>query len=396
MCKIIAEVCRMNESCVRSFESIFGYAPRLCCFAPGRVNLIGEHTDYNGGLVLPCAISFGIFCAASERSDGLFRLYSCNFPDDGIVTAALPEPSAKGWAAYPAGVIRALADMGFQLEKGADMLFAGDLPDGAGLSSSAALEVVTAAALSRMFSLGLSGKDMALCGQRCENRYIGLSCGIMDQFISAMGKRGYALLLDTETLEYSYTPLREDEAKIVIVNSRVKHSLASSAYNQRRMECETALEALRERFDVPSLCALTPEEFDGAQRLIKDEVCRRRARHAIYENARTKQAAKALADGDISLFGRLMNDSHISLRDDYEVSCRELDILAETAWETEGVLGARMTGGGFGGCTVNLVRTGFAESFAERIRTVYMDKTGIEPVIYTPDISSGAVLSSEE
>lgn len=384
----------MKEKCISLYGSIFGASPQICCFAPGRVNLIGEHTDYNGGLVLPCAISFGIYCAASRRNDGAFRLYSGNFRETGVVSFVPGKSDVKGWASYPAGVIRALADMGHRLGGGADMVFFGDLPDGAGLSSSAALEVVTAAALSRLFSLDLTGKDMALCGQHCENRYIGVSCGIMDQFISAMGKRGHALLLDTGILDFTYTPLPENEAQIVIVNSRVKHSLASSAYNQRRMECETALAALKERYNISALCDLTPDEFEEAKSLIKDEVCRRRAKHAVYENDRTKRAAKALSNGDVALFGELMRESHISLRDDYEVSCEELDLLAETAWKTEGVIGARMTGGGFGGCTVNLVRSGCAESFSAEISAAYKGKTGTEPEIYSPGISDGAVLSS--
>jgi galactokinase len=363
-----------------------GGAPRLF-FAPGRVNLIGEHTDYNGGHVFPCALTLGTYCAARVRPDRALRFYSLNFPDAGVIETDLDraEPLPGGsWANYPLGVLRAFAAAGHAIDRGLDLAFCGDIPAGAGLSSSAAIEVATGTALRALFGLPLSGVDVALLGQRAENEFVGLSCGIMDQFASAMGKRENAIFLDTETLEYQYAPLRLNGARILIVNSMVKHALAGSAYNDRRSECARALEALRrEKPGLPSLGALTPAEFDAISDAIPDETCRRRARHAVYENARTLAAFDALRSGDLAAFGRLMNESHVSLRDDYAVSCGEVDALAELAWATPGVYGARITGGGFGGCTVNIVADAAAAEFTETVQREYARKTGLNAEVYT-------------
>ena len=370
-----------------SFEKIYNKPPETVCFAPGRVNLIGEHTDYNGGHVFPCAVDMGIYCAASRRYDGVLRFYSENFSDSGIVAYSIADLSKKGcWADYPAGVIRAFKSFGYPPGSGADFFFCGDLPDGSGLSSSAALEVVTGTALKELFSISVTPQEIALIGQFAENRFIGVNCGIMDQFASAAGKRGNAVLLNSATLEYEYAPL--GKAALVIVNSGVKHSLASSAYNDRRRECESAAKALRVDF----LCSLTPEEFENKKQLIADDICRKRARHAVYENARVIGSAKALKSGDLTRFGALMNESHRSLRDDYEVSCDELDFLAETAQSINGVYGSRMTGGGFGGCTVSLMEQSTVEAFKEKIKSAYQNRFGMIPGIYAVKASDGAVV----
>ena len=369
-----------------SFSEIYNRQPEVICFAPGRVNLIGEHTDYNGGHVFPCAIDLGIFCAASRREDRTLRFYSADFPETGVVSCTADDLTPRHcWADYPIGVIRAFAAFGYPLPCGADLYFSGDLPDGAGLSSSAALETATGAALRELFGLPVTGQELAVLGQFAENRFIGVNCGIMDQFASAMGRKGSALLLNANTLEYRCAPL--GDTALVIVNSGVKHSLAGSAYNDRRRECETATRALK----APYLCALTPGEFERRACLIENEICRKRARHAVYENQRALDAAKALENGDLPEFGRLMNESHRSLRDDYEVSCEELDFLASTAQAFPGVYGARMTGGGFGGCTVNLIKKEAAQPFTEAIKAAYLKRYSKIPEVYAVSAGDGAV-----
>ncbi|MBQ5399416.1 MAG: galactokinase [Ruminococcus sp.] len=369
----------------KAFEKLYNKPPEVSGFAPGRVNLIGEHTDYNGGRVFPCAIDLGIFCAASRREDGVFRFFSKNFESAGIVEYPLSDLSLKNcWADYPIGVIRAFSAFGYPIPLGADFYFSGDLPDGAGLSSSAALEVAAGTALKELFSIPVTPQEIALIGQFAENRFIGVSCGIMDQFASAMGRSGHAVLLNADTLEYEYAPL--GGAALVIVNSGVKHSLASSAYNERRRECEAAANAI----GVRALCSLTPDEFESKKRLITDSVCQKRARHAVYENQRTLDGAEALRRSNLNEFGRLMNLSHASLRDDYEVSCAELDFLAEAAQKIKGVYGSRMTGGGFGGCTVNLMEQSAVEHFISEIKAAYKGQFGRTPEIYTVSAQNGA------
>lgn len=369
----------------KGFEKLYKKEPEVLCFAPGRVNLIGEHTDYNGGHVFPCAINLGIYCAAAKRSDRKLRLYSSDFSKSGISEYDIDDMKPVGyWTDYPAGVIKAFAAFGYKLESGADLFFSGDIPCGAGLSSSAALESAVCIVLKELFFIPVTKQESALIGQFAENRFVGVNCGIMDQFASLMGRKDSALLIDTNTLDYRYYPL--GDVSLVIVNSGVKHSLASSAYNQRRKECESASGEL----GVSALCSLSPEKFEIKKNMIKDDVCRRRAKHAVYENSRTLEAASALENGDIKEFGRLMKMSHISLRDDYEVSCKELDFLAESAWQIKGVYGARMTGGGFGGCTVNLVRQSVSEEFISVISSEYEEHFGIIPEIYKVKASDGA------
>lgn len=370
---------------ISGFETIYNRTPDAACFAPGRVNLIGEHTDYNGGNVLPCAIHLGIRCAAACRSDRWLQFFSESFPDSGVIVYQLDDLRLQGcWADYPVSVIRAFSAFGYRIENGADFYFSSDLPDGAGLSSSAALEVAVGVMLRTLFSLPLTQQELALIGQFAENRFIGVNCGIMDQFASAMGKRDHAILLDANSLSFQYAPL--ENASLVIVNSCVKHSLASSAYNDRQRECETA----RKMLNVPTLCSLSTEEFDSSSGKITDNTCRCRARHAIYENGRTIDAAKALINGNLSEFGKLMNASHTSLRDDYEVSCTELDFLVDTAQRIHGVYGSRMTGGGFGGCTVTLMEKSSEKEFITVIKQEYSRKFNIIPAVYSVTVCDGA------
>ena len=315
------------------------------------------------------------------------RFYSANFAEAGIIETSLDALKLSGdWSDYPVGVILALKASGYELPHGADFYYHGNLPDGAGLSSSAAIEVLTTTVLKELFALPVSPQQIALISQEAENRFIGLNCGIMDQFTSAMGKRDHAILLDTDTLEYAYAPLPSDKIATIIVNTGVKHALASSAYNDRRKECEAALKALK----APTLCSLSPDEFEQKKRLITDEICRKRAKHTIYENQRVLDMVEALKKGDYATCGELMKRSHLSLRDDYEVSCEELDFLAKTAWDIEGVYGARMTGGGFGGCTVNLVDRDRTEAFIQVIRTAYRDRFGVTPEVYQVQAGDGA------
>ena len=390
----------MLNTVLDTFSRLYGGgAPRLF-FAPGRVNLIGEHTDYNGGHVFPCALSLGTWCAARLRDDRQLRMYSVNFPDAGIVETDLdrtvPLPG-RCWANYPLGVVRAFLKAGCVLDRGLDLVFGGDIPFGSGLSSSAALEVLTGVMLRGLFGLALDNVRIALLGQYAENHFVGLSCGIMDQFASAMGRRDHAIFLDTQTLEYQYAPLKLNGAHIMIVNSMVRHALAGSGYNDRRRECEQALAELQRKGPFPSLGALTTDQFDALEDAISDPVCRRRARHAVSENARTVLAFLALQRNDLGTFGKLMNASHISLRDDYEVSCPEVDLLVELAWACPGVLGSRITGGGFGGCTVSIVRDEHAEQFISDIKREYARRTGLEAQIYTVCAGDGArELTGEE
>ncbi|MBP9997337.1 MAG: galactokinase [Lachnospiraceae bacterium] len=376
----------MKERLLSWFSEIFGDTNNTeVYFAPGRVNLIGEHTDYNGGHVFPCALSVGIYAAASKREDDLLCMYSANYPDAGIAKVPLSLLAPKrtlDWCGYVEGVFHTFRKNGYSIDCGMNILIYGDIPEGAGLSSSAALEVVTGVLIRDFYGIDISNTDIAILGKEAENNYVGTSCGIMDQFASAMGKKDNAIFLDTNTLDYEYAPIKLSDASIVIVNSKVKHSLVSSQYNIRRKECESALECIRAGYDIDALCELNVDEYEQYSELILDDVCRRRAKHAIYENERTIRAKEALNNNDICLFGRLMNESHDSLRDDYEVSCEEIDVLVNLSRELPAVFGSRITGGGFGGCTVNIVANDGIGSFKEYISNGYFKATGIEPEIY--------------
>nr|WP_296958389.1 galactokinase [uncultured Mediterraneibacter sp.] len=385
----------MKKKLFDKFEELFGSSEGArFYFSPGRVNLIGEHTDYNGGHVFPCALTLGTYGAARKREDNKIRFYSMNLDTFGVVEVSLDDLSYKktyNWANYPLGVVWAFAEKGHAIDTGFDMIIWGNIPNGSGLSSSASLEVLTGVILTDLFGIdSLSMTDLALIGQYSENNFNGCNCGIMDQFAVAMGKKDNAIFLDTSTLNYEYAPCVLNGAKIVITNSKVKHSLVDSAYNDRRNECAEALKALQTELDIKALGDLTPEEFEAHKDLIKDEIQLKRAKHAVYENQRTIDAVAALKAGDIETFGQLMNQSHISLRDDYAVSCDEIDILVDLAWAIPGVLGSRITGGGFGGCTVSIVKDEAVEPFIENIGKAYKEKVGHEAEFYTVDIGDGA------
>ena len=378
----------MKDKVLAEFREKYGADGETACyFAPGRINLIGEHTDYNGGHVFPCALTFGTYVAVRKRSDDVLRLASVNFPKDGVITgnlAYLTPLSDDSWTAYVKGVIWAVMNgpAAPQAITGMDIMIGGDVPAGAGLSSSASLEVAVGYMLSDQFGLGLSNADIALIGQRAENDFVGVNCGIMDQFASAMGKKDHAIFLDTNTLEYEYVPLALEGCSIIITNTNKPHSLNDSAYNDRRRECGEALDEINAILSagqtVKSLCSLSEKDFDRAADKMSDDVVMRRARHAVTEDQRTRTAVEVLQAGDIAAFGRLMNASHVSLRDDYEVSCPELDLLAETAWEIPGVLGSRMTGGGFGGCTVSIIKNSSVSEYEEAAGRKYREAFGYD------------------
>lgn len=384
----------MVEKLIKTFYETFGEGGSVrTYFAPGRVNLIGEHTDYNGGHVFPCALTLGTYGIVRDREDRMLRLYSVNIDSVGVVDVSLDEIVATkeaSWTNYPKGVVWAFEKRGFKLTHGLDILIYGDIPNGSGLSSSASLEVLTGVILKDTFGFDVSMVDIALIGQDAENNFNGCNCGIMDQFASAMGKKDNAIFLDTNTLNYTYAPVKLPDAKIVITNSKVKHSLVNSAYNDRRNECETALKELQAVVDIKTLGDLTEEQFEEHKSAIKDEIRQKRAKHAVYENQRAINAVEALKANDIEKFGKLMNASHESLRYDYEVSCEEIDILVDLAQAMPGVIGSRITGGGFGGCTVSIVKNDAVDAFVGEIGKAYLEKVGHEAEFYVVDIGDGA------
>lgn len=385
----------MKEKLIQQFQDLYkGEGEIRAYFAPGRVNLIGEHTDYNGGHVFPCALTLGTYGIVRNRDDRKLRFYSANFDKLGVIETSLdelvPDPKAN-WTNYPKGVMWAFEKRGYKLAHGLDILIYGNIPNGSGLSSSASLEVLTGIILKDTFGFdNVSMVDIALIGQDSENNFNGCNCGIMDQFASAMGKKDHAIFLDTNTLHYEYAPVALEDAKIVITNSKVKHSLVDSAYNDRRNECETALKELKAVTNISSLGELSEEAYEEHKDAIKDAVRQRRAKHAVYENQRTIRAVEALKNQDVELFGKLMNASHESLRYDYEVSCEEIDILVDLAQAMPGVLGSRITGGGFGGCTVSIVKNDAVDTFVSEIGKAYREKVGHDAEFYVVDIGDGA------
>ena len=383
----------MKSRLMAEFDKIFGRdGSENIYFAPGRVNLIGEHTDYNGGHVFPCALTIGTYAVARKRSDDRLRFYSMNFERLGIIESSLDnlEPDKEaGWTNYPKGVIWAFGEKGYKINCGFDILLNGNIPNGSGLSSSASVEVVTGYILSEMLGLGVSNQELALIGQFSENNFNGVNCGIMDQFAIAMGKKDNAIFLDTSDLSFEYAPIKLDGAKIVISCSNKKRGLGDSKYNERRTECEEALKAIQSGMGINSLGDLDEEQFEQVKFVIKDEDQRKRAKHAVYENQRTIKAVSALKNNDIELFGKLMNESHVSLRDDYEVTGEELDTLVEEAWKVDGVIGSRMTGAGFGGCTVSIVKDEAVGTFIENVGKAYKDRIGYAADFYVVEIGSG-------
>jgi galactokinase len=376
------------------FQTIFEttLTPRTF-FAPGRINLIGEHTDYNGGHVFPAAISYGTYALARKREDQTFRFYSMNFPELGIIECTLSDlayKEADNWANYPKGMLLYIKEAGHKINQGADILYYGNIPNGAGLSSSASIELATGVLLNGLYDLNLERIPIIRLGQKVENEYIGVNSGIMDQFAIGMGKKDHAILLDCQTLEFKYAPIVLDDHAIIIMNTNKQRSLAGSKYNERRSQCEQALSDLQQKLSITSLGELTPGEFEENKHLINDKINQKRATHAVYENARTLEALAKLTSGDLNGFGKLMNQSHLSLRDDYEVTGLELDTLVQAAWDHEGVIGARMTGAGFGGCAIAVVEKGNVDYFKKNMNEIYREKVGYEATFYIASIGDGA------
>lgn len=375
-----------------TFRELFEVQPEQAFFAPGRINLIGEHTDYNGGHVFPCAITYGTYAVAKKRDDNVVRLYSVNFPNKEVIEFDLTQldyDKQHNWANYPKGMIRYIKEAGFDIPTGFECVIEGNIPNGAGLSSSASIELLTGVMLDGLFKLGIPRLDMIKLGKRVENEFIGVNSGIMDQFAIGMGKKDAGILLDCQTLNFQYAPIKLEGYKILIMNTNKRRELADSKYNERRGECEQALAQLQQRLPIEALGQLTEAEFDENQTLIPNETVRKRAKHAVYENVRTLKALEELKAGNLEAFGQLMNQSHISLRDDYEVTGIELDSLVEAAWKQPGVIGARMTGAGFGGCAIAIVENEQVDSFIANVGAVYQDIIGYPADFYVASIGDG-------
>ncbi|TKD72417.1 galactokinase [Pseudalkalibacillus hwajinpoensis] len=376
----------------QTYSEQFGSDGKATFFAPGRVNLIGEHTDYNGGHVFPCALSVGTYAVARKREDDVVRFYSMNFPEQGVIESSISSLAyveQHDWANYPKGVIAMFQQAGYNIPSGLDVAFYGNIPNGAGLSSSASIELVMSVVLKDLFELSIDMVEMVQLSQRAENEFVGVNCGIMDQFAIGMGKRDHALLLNCDTLEYKETPIKLAHQSLIIANTNKRRGLADSKYNERRNQCEEALIALQKKLSIASLGDLTEKEFEENKQLIQDPLALKRARHAVYENRRTMKAVNYLNEGDIEAFGRLMNESHVSLRDDYEVTGQELDAMVEAAWE-EGAIGSRMTGAGFGGCTISIVDNEKVDRFIKNVGEIYRNQTNLEASFYVVEIGNGA------
>jgi galactokinase len=383
----------MKKELLQKFEELFGTEGEYqVYFAPGRVNLIGEHTDYNGGHVFPCALTIGTYAVARRRADQKLRFYSMNFEEKGILENTIINLEYKkedDWTNYPKGVIWAMLKKGYRIENGMDILYFGNIPNASGLSSSASLEVLTGFIIKDLFQLEVSLTELALIGQFSENNFNGVNCGIMDQFAVAMGKKNNAIFLDTADLSYEYAPLDLGDAKIVIMNTKKKRGLGDSKYNERRSECEAALADLQKVVPIKALGELTEDEFDLHQDAIQNPIQRKRAKHAVYENQRTIKAVEALKNNNLALFGELMVASHKSLQYDYEVTGMELDTIVEAALRQEGVIGARMTGAGFGGCAVSIVKEAAISSYIENVGKEYKDLVGYDAEFYVVEIGDG-------
>jgi galactokinase len=384
----------MNKTTLKAtFMDLYHALPEQAFFAPGRINLIGEHTDYNGGHVFPCAITYGTYAVARKREDQLVRLYSENFSDKGIIEFDLNQldyEKEHNWANYPKGMIRYIMEAGFEIPAGFECAIQGNIPNGAGLSSSASIELLTGVLVNGLFGLDIPRLDLIKLGKKVENEFIGVNSGIMDQFAIGMGRIDAGILLDCQTLMYEYAPIQLENHKIIIMNTNKRRELADSKYNERRSECEVALSQLQQKLPIEALGQLSEEEFDENQHLITNETVRKRAKHAVYENVRTLKALEELKAGNLEAFGQLMNQSHQSLRDDYEVTGVELDRLVEAAWNQPGVMGARMTGAGFGGCAIAIVTNKEVESFIANVGVDYLEKIGYQADFYVASIGDGA------
>lgn len=376
----------------QSFKEAYGKESEAIYFSPGRVNLIGEHTDYNGGFVFPCALSFGIYLLLRKNGEKYIQFRSLNQPE--VVKISLDNLTTrlenKSWVNYPLGVFAQYVKRNIPITEGYDIMIWGNVPNGAGLSSSAALEVVTAYALNDQLGSQLDRTELALIGQKAEHEFALVNCGIMDQFASSQGKKDHAIFLNCDTLDFELVPVKLDGVKVVISNTHSPHKLDSGAYNDRVAQCQLALKQINTVKSIKNLAELTEDEFVQVEKAITDTVAHKRARHVVGEVKRTTDAVEALKKGDLATFGQLMNASHVSLRDDYEVTGPELDTMAEEAWKIEGVIGSRMTGGGFGGCTVSLVKDEAVDTFIEKVGKGYETKIGIKPDFYVAEIGDGA------
>ncbi|HVW97701.1 MAG TPA: galactokinase [Mucilaginibacter sp.] len=379
----------MKPSLEKAFENIFKKTPQHIYFCPGRVNLIGEHIDYNGGLVMPCAITFGTYLLLSPNKDNVFRFRSLNFKDtfDAPIQTGYQKENGY-WYNYPLGVVDYFFNEGHQVS-GMDMLFYGDIPIGSGLSSSASIEVVTAFALNTLSDKKYTKLDLVKLSKSVENNFIGVACGIMDQFAVAFGEKNKALMLNCDTLEYKAVDSNLGDHVLVIINTNKSRKLSESRYNERVQECAAALQALRQEIDIQNLCELNGEELNKNSYLIADETVLKRAQHVVGENDRVKLAAVALGKNDLAAFGELMYASHQSLRDLYEVSGKELDTIVDYCKTDSNVAGARMTGAGLGGCAIALVKESAFDEFKEKVTTYYTDKVGYEPSVYRSLIGDG-------
>lgn len=381
------------EALTEDFLQRFGEGdkPIRRFFTPGRVNIIGEHIDYNGGYVFPCALDFGTYCVVRERNDRQVNFATQNFdlPISVDLNAGLVYDKDHDWANYPKGVIKMYEEVGPQVP-GFDILYFGDIPNGSGLSSSASLEVLTATVINALAGGAIEPLELVKLSQKAENQFVGVNCGIMDQFAVGMGRDNHAMLLDCNTLNYEYVPFVLEGVKIVIGNTKKRRGLADSKYNERRRECDEALEALQQTVDIDYLCDLDVETYHKHAHVIDNPVVYNRALHAVSENERVKACVTALRAGDLEQVGELLNASHASLRDLYEVTGVELDTMVEEAQRIEGTLGARMTGAGFGGCTVALVKEDAVDGYIELVGKAYEERTGLTPEFYVAGVGKGA------
>ena len=359
-------------------------------FSPGRVNLIGEHTDYNGGYVFPCALNYGTYLFIRKTKLNKLKFSTLNFDnDEEVEIAGLFKNSHKSWTNYPLGVINEFLKRSIKIS-GLEMLYYGDVPNGAGLSSSASIEMVTAVAINDFYDAGFSTLDLVKMSQKAENEFVGMNCGIMDQFAVGFGKKEHAIFLNCDTLSYENVPFILGESSLIITNTNKRRGLTDLKYNERRAECEKAVELLQAYKPVRNLSELNTGEIELLGKYITDPVVRKRAKHVISENGRVLEAVKVLKENNLGRFGELMNASHDSLKDDYEVTGYELDTLVYEGRKLPGVLGTRMTGAGFGGCTVSIVRSDYAEKFMKELTKAYTGITGLVPDFYLPEIGSGA------
>ncbi|MCM3512024.1 MAG: galactokinase [Carnobacterium sp.] len=383
----------------KKFTELFKQTDMEAFFSPGRINLIGEHTDYNGGNVFPCAITLGTYGLAAKREDKTLNFYSENFAELGIISIDLDNleyNAADRWTNYPKGMIKFLKESGYDINQGLDILYYGNIPNGAGLSSSASIELLTGFIVQTLFGLDIDRLELIKTGQRVENEFIGVNSGIMDQFAVGKGKKDTAILLDCNTLDYELIPVVLENHSIVIMNTKKRRELADSKYNERRSECDQALAELQKVLTISSLGELDEQTFDQHQSILSNETILKRARHAVTENQRTLKASVALKAGNLEEFGQLMNESHISLRDDYEVTGPELDIMVQAAWDQPGILGARMTGAGFGGCAIAIVENNKIDEFIDQVGKQYLDQIGYPGEFYIAQISDGPKLLKEE